>query len=169
MATIDVSPVAADIKSKLSSAGFKYPITSATALKATATGATVTAAGRTVQLDSVLPQLPGASYPITSETDLEQKVSALVSARASAASKGLAELTGQLPRFNYPVANAAQLVAQASSKTYTFQGKPVDVQKAAAQIPATDFPISSAADFDTKTSSLALSLALITSGPGSVL
>jgi hypothetical protein len=168
MATIDVSRPIEEIKSKLPSS-LKYPVASAAELKAAPTRATVTVAGREVQLDAVLSQLPAKKYPILSAADLQSKVQAHVTARAASASKGLASLTVQLPSLKYPIANAAQFVAQAGVRHYTYHGQAVDLAKVASHLTAADFPITSAADLDTKTSSLAVTLALTTPGPKSVL
>lgn len=165
--TIDPSPVLATLKGALPA--LHYPITTVDQVKAASTGATVSVSGHTIALDSVLAQLPTTSFPIASAADLQQKATKLVTQRAADASKAVTQITALLPPLKFPIANAAELLAQTSTKTYTVNGKTLNLSSAVALMPASDFPLASQADFDTKTSAVAFQVVVTTSGPGSLL
>ena len=164
---IDVSPVLATLKGKLPALSF--PVGTVDQVKAAPTGATVSVSGRTIEIDSVLAQLPAKSFPITSAADLEQKASKLVTQRAGDADNAVSQITAQLPPLKFPITNAAELLAQTSSKTYTVKGKALNLNNAVALMSASDFPLASQTDFDQKTSSLAFKVAVTTPAPGSLL
>ena len=126
-------------------------------------------AGHTIALDSVLGQLPATNFPITSAADMQQKATSFVARRAGDADKAVSQITALLPPLKFPIANAAELLAQTSNKTYTVNGKALNWNSAVALMPASDFPLASQADFDTKTSALAFQVVVTTSGPGSLL
>jgi hypothetical protein len=71
-------------------------------------------------------------------------------------SKAVATIKTGLPNLTYPIANAQALLKQIQGKTFTgpLKGKQISASEGVKHIPASSFPITSAADFDAKTSSL---------------
>jgi hypothetical protein len=75
------------------------------------------------------------------------------------------EIHAQLPAtLRFPIASAADLLAQLPQGRYTFRGKPIGRSKGVSRIPANLFPIASQSDFDSKISSLIQALPPARSG-----
>jgi hypothetical protein len=71
-------------------------------------------------------------------------------------SKAVATIKIGLPNLTYPIANRKALLEQIRGKTFTgpLKGKQISASEGVKHIPASSFPITSASDFDAKTSSL---------------
>jgi hypothetical protein len=71
-------------------------------------------------------------------------------------SKAVETIKTRLPNLTYPIANAQALLKQIQGKTFNgpLKGKKISASEGVKHIPASSFPITSASDFDAKTSKL---------------
>ncbi|MFL5608785.1 MAG: hypothetical protein ACJ8AD_20180 [Gemmatimonadaceae bacterium] len=111
--------------------------------------------------------MPAYYFPVASMENFVEKMAELIRENRNKVNVP-AELAGikktikaQAPNFKYPIKSADDLLSAIGRGKFTFGGADVDTKKAAAQIPAHYFPITSETDFDAKMSALMLSQPLV--------
>jgi len=143
-----------------------YPISSGTELTEQLQGSRIRFMGLTIETKRATDRIPAHYFPIASGENFVEKIADLLkgSRLPRSVRSDLKTLARQLPSFQYPISDSAELMRQLSPvREVQFRGRRIDPRNSINSIPRQVFPIQSKNDFAFKVAALVGARALRTS------
>ena len=129
-------------------------------------GAPISIAEMEVDPVRMVKYMPAYYFPIVSLENFIEKMAELIRANRPEVNvtQELEDVRRQIPNLKYPIEDRRALlglVLSGERKSFTFRGRPVDVERIMDRIPLSMFPFRSQADFEAKVAILMVSRPLI--------